>query len=61
MTDKARIDFREKIINYRAEHNLSQEKFAEKCKVSRQTITLIENLSRKPTALTLYKILKVIE
>lgn len=61
MTGKATLDFREKIIKYRAKNNLTQEEFAAKCKVCRQTISLIESLSHKPTALTEYKILNVIE
>lgn len=50
-----------KIIDYRAEHNLSQKKLALMCRVSLQTLCNIEKGIQSPSNLTRLKILKVIE
>lgn len=51
----------EKIIKYRGENNLTQVQFAELCKVSEKLIIDIEHNRRKPHALTISKISKVLE
>ena len=51
----------EKMLDYRAKHNLSAEKFAEKCKLTLVTIYNIENCKQAPSKMTLRKILNVIE
>lgn len=51
----------EKILAYRAENNLSMQKFAELCNVSMQTIYNIEKRNTKPSRFTLAKIKKVLE
>lgn len=58
MIDKV---FCEKIFNYRRDHNLSQVKLAEMCKVSQQTLCNVEQGIQSPSKLTRAKILKVIE
>ena len=50
-----------KIINYRAQHNISQVDFAKLCKISQQTACNVENGVQKPSKITLKKILNVIE
>lgn len=50
-----------KILDYRAKHNLSAEKFAERCKLTVVTIYNIENERQAPSKMTLRKILNVIE
>jgi DNA-binding XRE family transcriptional regulator len=52
---------REKMLDYRARHNISQYKFAELCKLTPQTICNIENGVQKPSKLTKQKILNLIE
>ena len=52
---------REKILNYRAKHDISQYKFAELCKVTPQTICNIENGIQEPSKLTKQKILNIVE
>ena len=51
----------EKILTYRAKHNLSAEKFAELCNLTMPTIYNIENCKQAPSKMTLRKILNVIE
>ena len=51
----------EKILDYRAKHNLSAEKFADRCKLTIVTIYNIENGKQAPSKMTLRKILNVIE
>ena len=51
----------EKILAYRAEKNLSMQKFAELCNVSIQTIYNIEKRNTNPSRFTLAKIKKVLE
>lgn len=46
----------ERILNYRARYNISQEDFANRAKVNVMTINSIENGKRKPTRLTMSKI-----
>lgn len=50
----------QKIIEYRAKHNLSQVDFAKLCKVSTQTACNVENCKQKPSKITLTKIIKII-
>ena len=50
----------ENILNYRAKHNLSAEKFADLCSLTMPTIYNIENCKRVPSKMTLRKILNVI-
>ena len=52
---------RQKMLDYRAKHNLSQVKLAEMCKVTPQTICNIENGIQEPSKLTKQKILNIIE
>ena len=52
---------REKILDYRGKHNISQAKFAELCNLSVQTVCNIENGVQKPSKLTKMKILNVLE
>jgi DNA-binding XRE family transcriptional regulator len=51
----------EKMLDYRAKHNISQVRFAELCKVSPQTICNVENGVQAPSKLTKRKILNLIE
>lgn len=51
----------EKIVSYRAKHNLSQIEFASLCKVTGQTISNIERGVQDPSKLTLAKILDIID
>ena len=46
----------ERILRYRAKHNLSQEEFANRAQVNVMTINTIENDKRKPTKLTEMKV-----
>ena len=50
------MSLKERILNYRARHNMSQEDFANKCQVNVMTINTIETGKRKPTQLTVTKI-----
>ena len=52
---------RQKMLDYRAKHNISQQKFAELCKLTVQTVCNIENGVQEPSKLTKQKILNVIE
>ena len=54
-------DLAERIVRYRAKHNLSQVEFASICKVTGQTISNIERGAQEPSKLTLAKILNTIE
>lgn len=51
----------EKIIVFRAKHNLSQENFAKMCCLTQQTICNIENGRQDPSKITKQKILNVIK
>ena len=51
----------EKMVMYRAKHNLSQAKFAKLCGLSVMTINSIENGTQDPTPLTQAKIKLVLE
>ena len=50
------MSLRERILQYRAKHSMSQEDFANKCQVNVMTINTIETGKRKPTQLTQTKI-----
>lgn len=50
----------ERILKYRATNDLSMHALAKMCRVSKQTIFLIERHNAKPSALTLAKIELVI-
>ena len=50
------MDLRERILQYRARHNMSQEDFANLCQVNVMTINAIETRKRTPTQLTVTKI-----
>ena len=52
---------RQKMLDYRARHNISQYKLAELCKLTPQTICNIENGTQSPSKLTYQKILNLIE
>lgn len=58
MKDKELI---ERMLDYRAKHNISQVRFAELCNVSQQTICNVENGVQSPSKLTKRKILNLIE
>lgn len=49
-----------KMVDYRAEQNISQVELAKKCKLTQQTICNVENQKQRPSKITLQKILKVI-
>lgn len=51
----------ERIIRYRAKHNLTQVEFAKKANVSTQTIYLIESALQNPKKITIAKIEMVLE
>lgn len=53
-------DLGEKILKYRAKHDMSQVEFARKCGVTVQTICNIENGIQNPSKLTKQKILILI-
>lgn len=48
--------FAEKILEYRARHNISAREFAKMCKLSLQTIYSIENGIQTPSKITRLKI-----
>lgn len=50
------MSLKERILEYRAKHNCSQEDFANRCQVNVMTINGIETDKRKPTQLTKTKI-----
>lgn len=54
------MELKDAMIQYRAEKNLSQTDLAELCKVSLQTINMIENGKQTPSKLTKAKIRQVI-
>lgn len=51
----------ELMLAYRAKHNLSQEKLAQKCGLSLQTVNSVENGLQNPSRLTEQKIRMVVE
>lgn len=51
----------QKMVRYRAKHNISQSELAQKCSLSLQTISCVETGIQKPSRLTEQKILCVIE
>lgn len=51
----------ERIIKYRAKHNLSTVKFAELCNLTFPTVCNIQNCKQMPSKITLQKILNIIE
>jgi DNA-binding XRE family transcriptional regulator len=51
---------REKMLDYRARHNISQVRFAELCQLTPQTVCNIENGIQEPSKLTKQKILNLI-
>ncbi|MDE7104972.1 MAG: helix-turn-helix domain-containing protein [Ruminococcus sp.] len=53
-------ELRQKMIDYRAKHNLSMDSLAKLCNVSNQTIYLIENGLQKPSRVTFAKICNVV-
>ena len=55
------IEISNKILNFRAMHNLSQLEMAKLCKVTVQTICNVENGVQNPSKLTTQKILNVVE
>ena len=46
----------ERIVRYRAMHDMSQTEFAEACKLSLQTVNSVENGLQNPSKLTVAKI-----
>lgn len=53
-------DLGQRMVRYRAKHNLSQEELATMCKLSIMTICNVETNQREPTRLTVAKIEQVI-
>lgn len=51
----------ERILEYRAKHDMSAKEFAMKCKLSLQTIYSIENGLQNPSKITKLKIEKVLK
>ena len=54
------MELGERILEYRARHNISQEDFANRAQVNVMTINSAENGKRKPTRLTIGKIERVL-
>lgn len=54
------MELGEKILEYRARHNISQEDFANRAQVNVMTINSVENGKRTPTKLTMVKIERVL-
>lgn len=54
-------DLATEMLDYRAEHNISQRTLAKMCNLTVQTICNVENGVASPTRLTKMKILKVIK
>ena len=54
------MELGEKILEYRARHNISQEDFANRAQVNVMTINSVENGKRTPTKLTTVKIERVL-
>lgn len=54
------MELGERILRFRAENDLSQKVFADMCKVSRQTVFMIEKYNIRIAPLTLRKIELVI-
>lgn len=54
------MSLKERILEFRAKHNLSQEDFANLCQVNIMTINTIETGKRNPTRLTIAKIERVL-
>lgn len=57
---KQNTELANKIILYRARHNLSQVEMAKRCNVTAQTISNIETGTQNPSKITVLKILQVI-
>lgn len=55
------LSLSERIVRYRAKHNLSQQEFADTCKLTKQTIGAIESGRHGITKLTRAKIMNVLE
>lgn len=55
------MTLQEKMIRYRAVHNISQEEFAKRCGLSKQTVYAVENSIQEPSKITREKIRLVIE
>lgn len=55
------MTLQERMIRYRAVHNMSQEEFARKCSLSKQTINAVENGIQEPSKITREKIIIVLE
>lgn len=51
----------ERILEYRARHDMSAKEFAEKCKLSLQTVYSIENGLQNPGKITRLKIENVLK
>lgn len=58
---KELIVLSQKMIDYRARHNISQAKLAELCNVTLQTVCNVERCRQKPSKLTAQKILNVVD
>lgn len=55
------MTLQDKMVEYRAKHDMSQKAFAKKCGVSLQTINSVENGLQKPSKMTEAKIMMVIK
>ena len=55
------VDLTKRMIAFRGKFNLTQKKLAKLCRVSTQTICLIENGQQTPGKLTLAKIEEVLK
>ena len=53
-------ELKDKIVRYRAKYNLTQQEFADKCKVSFTTINKIENNKASISKLTYAKIENIV-
>lgn len=56
MEKRNEMTFAEKILEYRATHNISAREFAKMCKLSLQTVYSIENGIQTPSKITRLKI-----
>lgn len=55
------MTLQEKMIRYRAMHNISQEEFARRCGLSKQTVYAVENSIQEPSKITKEKIIILLE
>ena len=55
------MTLQDEMIRYRAKENISQEEFAKRCGLSKQTVYCVENGIQEPSKITREKIRLVLE